>query len=267
MTFLSDFRFLDQAALALERGLKGVLDKVPDAKLQSVGALVEAAILSRTTRTCAPIVRRFENSAVVRALRAAEKSALHLFGGKSDGAAFGFMSLKALPADELREPVYALQLAARKAMVLKRDVDRTKARLSGAIGEMVDNVLDHSGDPSSALIGFYGDSERFEVAVGDAGVGVLASLRTNPKFSYLQDEGSAMSVAIQNGNSRYGPVQDRGYGFGTLFRALNTLDAGVRLRSGDYALETFGRKVGDRIPEASQKATLRGFVVSFTLQL
>lgn len=267
MTSLSDLRFLDQAALALERGLKGALDKVPDAKLRSVGALVEAAILSRSNPACVALVRRFEKPAVVRALRAAERSPLELFVGKTQGAAFGFMSLKALPADELKEPVYALQLAARKAMLFKRDADRTKARLSGAIGEMVDNVLDHSGEPASGLIGFCGNEERFELAVGDRGMGVLASLRMNPKFSYIQDPGTAMSVAIQDGNSRHGPVQDRGYGFGTLFRALNTLDAGIRLRSGDYALQTSGHKVGERNPEASQKAALRGFVVSFMLKL
>ena len=244
----------------------GALSKVPDATLRSVGALVEAAILSRMNPACDALIRRFEKPAVVRALRAAERSPLELFVGKTQRGAFGFMSLKAVPTDDLKEPVYALQLAARKAMLFTRDAERAKARLSGAIGEMVDNVLDHSGEPGSGLIGFCGNEERFELAVGDTGMGVLASLRTNPKFSYLQDEGTAMSVAIQDGNSRHGPVQDRGYGFGTLFRALNTLDAAVRLRSGDYALQTSGRKPGERNTEASQKATLRGFVVSFTLQ-
>jgi len=267
VTPLSDLRFLDQVALAFERGMKTALASVPHARLKSIGALVEVAVMAQSNRDLTSLFRRFEKPGMVRALKAAQISPLEIFGGRTEQGTYGFMSLNESSADDLREPVYGLQLAARKAMHFQRDSTRTKAKLSGAIEEMIDNVLDHSGKPTSGLIAFFGTEKQFEAAIGDAGMGVLASLQTNPKFSYLQDAGTAMSVAIQDGNSRHGPVLDRGYGFGTLFRALNSIDAAVRLRSGDYALETSGRSPTERTANVSQKATLRGFVVSMTLHI
>lgn len=264
---VSDFRFIDQLTVAVDRGVPDPLARAPNASLENLGALIEAAVLCQTNSLLAPLVNRSKDRGLVKSLTAAQESPLEIAIGSLAAKSWGFMALCETTVQELRDRLYVFQLAARKAMCFRGQASKAKAKLCGAIGEMVDNIIDHSNAVSSGVVAFCGEEQRFEVSVGDAGIGVLASLRTNPKFSYLQDSGTAMSVAIQDGNSRYGPLQDRGYGFGTLFRALTTLDASIRFRSGDYALESSGRSPTERTAKASQKGTLNGFVISVRLDL
>lgn len=264
---VSDFRFLDQVTVAVDRGVADPLALAPNASLENLGALVEATILSAASPPLRGLLKRFKERGPVESLAAARRKPLETEVGTDASRSWGFVTLRETTVEELRDRLYVFQLAARKAMCFRRQASKAKAKLCGAICEMVDNIVDHSNAVTTGVVAFCGNDQRFEVSVGDAGIGVLASLRTNTKFSYLQDAGTAMSVAIHDGNSRYGPRQDRGYGFGTLFRALTTLDAAIRFRSGDYALESSGRGPTERTAKASQKGTLGGFVVSVRLDL
>jgi hypothetical protein len=163
--------------------------------------------------------------------------------------------------------LHSLLFAVQKSLNFSRKTSRARQQICGAVEEMVDNIYEHSEAPDTGVVAFYGSPEYVEVSVGDAGIGVLSSLRSNPKFSYLRDTGTAMAEALKDGNSRYGPGEDRGYGFGTLFRALNSLDAELRFRSGDYALEITGRSPSLRNPRILQKGELRGFVVTLQIAL
>jgi len=267
MTRLADYRMVDHVTLALERGVPDVFNHIEQLQPVALGPIVETISLAWTNRSITPFVRQFDCQSLVQTIRAAREKPLVPHYGSNGSRQWGFICLQAATADVLREPLHGFELAARKAMRFRVSANKAKAKICGAFQEMVDNVLDHSGAPHTGIAGFLGSTEHFEVSVGDAGMGMLASLQSNPALSYLSDAGSAMVVGLADGNSRFGLGQDRGYGFGTLFRALNTLDADLRFRSGDYALEVGGRSLSLRNARILQKAAQQGFVVSLKLTL
>jgi hypothetical protein len=262
---LPNYRLLDQVSLALERGNQVALSKGQNQSIVGLGALIETRILGCVRPLLNDLLPLFETHDVVEDLKRAETQPLRVIHGSNGTKQWGLLCLSDASVQELAEPLHLFQLETQKALRLQQKANKGKARICGAVGEMVDNIFEHSGALRTGVVAFLGSSETFEVSVGDAGKGILASLQTNPTFAYLRDAGTAMAVAIKDGNSRYGPGMDRGYGFGTLFRALNTLDAEIRFRSGDYALEISGRSPSLRNPYISQKSELHGFVVSVRL--
>ena len=68
-----------------------------------------------------------------------------------------------------------------------------------ALGELQDNVFEHSGRPESGVVAYAASNGAFEFVVADAGRGVLASLRENPEFAGLADSGAALRVAVLTG--------------------------------------------------------------------
>ena len=114
------------------------------------------------------------------------------------------------------------------------------AGLMGALGELQDNVFEHSGRPDSGLVAYGASTGAFEFVVADAGRGVLASLRENPEFMHLANSGTALRVAASDGVSRHVHSTGHGYGIGQLFRALANHAADLRFRSGDHALRIWG---------------------------
>ncbi len=137
------------------------------------------------------------------------------------------------------------------------------AGLMGALGELQDNVFEHSGRPESGLIAYAASDGAFEFVVADAGCGVLASIRENPEFAGLADSGDALRAAASDGASRYARSTGHGYGIGQLFRALAHDAAELRFRSGDYALRLWGDapSLTGRV-DLAQKAWLDGFTIS-----
>lgn len=135
--------------------------------------------------------------------------------------------------------------------------------LMGALGELQENVFEHSGRPSSGLLAYGAGNGAFELVVADAGRGVLASLRENPEFAHLADSGAALRVAASDGASRHARGTGHGYGIGQLFRALAHHAAELRFRSGDHALRLWGDapSLTGQV-EIAQKAWLDGLVVS-----
>jgi anti-sigma regulatory factor (Ser/Thr protein kinase) len=135
--------------------------------------------------------------------------------------------------------------------------------LMGAIGELQDNVFEHSGRPASGLLAYGASNGAFEFVVADAGRGLLASLRENPEFAHLSDSGAALRVAASDGASRHARNTGHGYGIGQLFRALAHHAAELRFRSGDHALRLWGDAPSlTGHVELAQKAWLDGLVIS-----
>jgi len=135
--------------------------------------------------------------------------------------------------------------------------------LMGALGELQDNVFEHSGRPESGVVAYAASDGAFEFVVADAGQGVLASLRKNPEFSLLADSGAALRVAASDGASRHVRSTGHGYGIGQLFRALAHDAAELRFRSGDYALRLWGDapSLTGQL-ELAQKAWLGGLTIT-----
>ncbi len=140
---------------------------------------------------------------------------------------------------------------------------RLVAGLMGALGELQDNVYEHSGKPDSGLVAYAVSANAFEFIVADGGMGALASLRMNPAYTHLKSAAEALELAMSDRASRFGSNTGRGYGIGTLFKAL-ARDAGeLRFRSGDYAISIDGdgpALTGRK--HVVQKAWLDGFAVS-----
>jgi hypothetical protein len=132
----------------------------------------------------------------------------------------------------------------------------------GAILELEGNVEEHSGRASTGIVGYRREEEEFEFVVADLGVGVLASLKTSIEFRTLNDAGTALRLALQDGVSRFDGDPARGFGFRQLFLTLASLEGSLRFRSDDHALVISGR--GPKLSEASliQKTGFSGFAVS-----
>jgi hypothetical protein len=135
--------------------------------------------------------------------------------------------------------------------------------LMGALGELQENVYQHSGRPETGLMAYATVNGAFELVVADSGVGALASLRQNPEYSQLSNSGEALKVAVSDGASRHGRVSGRGYGIGQLFRALAHDAANLRFRSGDHALRLWGDAPSlSGHFEVAQKAWLDGMIIT-----
>jgi hypothetical protein len=123
---------------------------------------------------------------------------------------------------------------------------QTSNGIIGAVQELVSNVDEHSRDSESGVVAFAGTSSHFEFSVSDLGIGVLASLRSNPEHVSVSDDGKALELSIRDGVSSI-PNSGRGYGISYLFRALVGVSGFVRFRSGRSALHLEGEISGERI--------------------
>lgn len=112
----------------------------------------------------------------------------------------------------------------------------TAKALTGAVSEIINNVWQHAQAMSPALLVYHLEPERVHIGVADVGVGVLNSLRTNPRYESLTTSMSALKKAMAVGVSRY-DEQGHGYGFDTLLRAVADQWGAVRLRTGQAVLE------------------------------
>ena len=152
-------------------------------------------------------------------------------------------------------------MAARQAAEAVGFASATAQSLAAAIREMESNVHEHSERAPTGIIAFQAQPMDFEFVVGDAGVGILATLREAPEYKHLSDHGRALHTALQEGVSRHGRSGGRGNGFRDLFRGLGDLDADMRFRSGDHALTISGRP-DLRQAVLAQKAYFQGFLAS-----
>lgn len=105
--------------------------------------------------------------------------------------------------------------------------------LAGAVIEMVDNTWLHSDAASLGLLAYQIRRRKFAFSVVDTGIGMLESLKQNPRIRYLSSSMEAIVKAIEPGVSRF---EHGGMGFPSLFHALASLWGTVRIRSGEAAL-------------------------------
>lgn len=151
---------------------------------------------------------------------------------------------------------------AENAAVTQKIPRQFAVRLIGALIELCDNVNEHSGRIETGIAAYAASPGKFEFVVADCGIGVLASLKKNPRFADLRDSGEALDKAIRDGNSGL-QIPGRGQGLGNLFRALVRDEGELRFRSGDYALSISGSSpsVQGRI-ELSKQPWFDGMVIS-----
>lgn len=152
-----------------------------------------------------------------------------------------------------------------KSLVENGQFDPTLAKkLAGALGEMIDNVIQHSGSrrelPARGIMAYTVTAQTMAYAVADVGQGVLASLRTNPTWSGLATASDALKAAVESGaSSRHGIA---GTGFKTAIRAIADLSGTLRFRTDNAALTIDGKSAAGRLGLRSSSPRLPGLQVS-----
>jgi hypothetical protein len=179
----------------------------------------------------------------------------------------GFIKPGSVKDAEARLNLNHFYLSAQRAAELSGFPKKLAQGLVGAIGELEDNIHDHRR-PRTALVAYRSVAAGvFEFVVGDAGVGVLHSLKESGYYPGLTDSGDAMRVALTDGATRHGPQSGHGLGFRPLFTALANRHGSLRFRSGDHVLLISGKNPSLARAVIAQRAASPGFVVSVTCSL
>lgn len=155
----------------------------------------------------------------------------------------------------------------RRSLIDRLRLTPGRARgIAGALGEMVDNVVQHAGlgDTPRGIIGYEVSEAALSFAVADLGRGVLSSLRDNPTHRHISTDAAALVSAVTTGASSRPGVA--GTGFADLNRALADLDGYLTFRSGSARLFLDGRGGGARRHNVSNSPEMIGFQLSVTAQ-
>jgi len=131
-----------------------------------------------------------------------------------------------------------------------------------AFGEMVNNVWDHSMSDYPGLVAYEVQEKRATFCIADVGVGVLHSLRQNPRFESLKTSNAALNLALKDGVSRF-DGQGRGYGFSDLLRGVANQWGIARLRTGEATVVLDHTSEG-RTRHSSYAPFLPGLQVAFS---
>ena len=250
------FAALDGIAFAAARGRLGSL---PEYAAGDLGPLIEMVQLARSgllpPPSSAPWLRLNGTETVLRAAAGGSER-----WASPHGSGSGFLRCDVMQNEPMRWTSFKLE--AHKAALAAGFPSQAVGRLMGAMGEIADNVLEHSESASTGFVVFAGGPRSFEFAVADDGIGALASLRSNPEYAYLADEGDALQCALTDGESRFGKAAQRGTGFSTLFKSLVNMNATLRFRSGDHALGMQGKSPTLVNAHVARKPRASGFMVS-----
>jgi hypothetical protein len=201
----------------------------------------------------------------------AVNSLRNILRGTSHSRAADDTSIKARPIEFFRSPqsnedvedpnwiAFCLRLmdAGVKAGLAKQ----FSQALAGTFEEMTGNLLEHSEEPLSGVVGYRSSAGEFEYVVADAGIGVLQSLRQHSDYSWLSDSGEALETAVSAGESRHGRKQLRGFGFNQLIFNIAQRNSYLRFRSGDHSYSIDGTRPTP-LRKTQHCAHFQGFLIS-----
>lgn len=255
------FGFLDDVALAAARGRVDPAAHLRSARVRQLGPFLELFGLQRANAL--PVDAAPEcplGEALRRALQAQHAGrGIYL---TADGGRIGFIATtrSAQAADRVEWTAFCRKVQEAAELALPK---LAAMGMVGALREIEDNVHLHSQRPDDGIVGFRGNSGEFEFVVADSGIGILKSLRQSPDYQHLDDAGTAIKIALTDGQSRLRYVDaGRGFGFRDLFIGLANLNGELRFRSDDHALTISGASPSLVTARLSQKVRYQGFVAS-----
>jgi hypothetical protein len=138
--------------------------------------------------------------------------------------------------------------------------------LSAAFIEMADNAVCHSESLDGILAGYHTSNARAVFCVADAGIGILASLKSCQEHADLSSHADAIRRALRSGISRFGRGHG-GLGFNQVFKALVAENGTLRFRSGEACISMDGRDLDADNGTASYVLGRKGFQVSVGCRL
>lgn len=174
----------------------------------------------------------------------------------SPHAPYGFAKTAHLQSDDPTSTEFYMR-AKRAAAAAGFSADYC-GKITAAIGEFESNISEHSQQADSGYVAYVARQDCMEFVVADLGVGVLASLRSNPSFASLADAGTALELALTEGVSRHSNESARGYGFRPLLVGLANISDHIRIRSGDHSREFFFGDDRRLLSRTIQKPFLEG---------
>lgn len=180
----------------------------------------------------------------------------------SPDLAIGFVRVRRSHTDVTNLAWTTFRLNLQRALITAGFRERWAKQIVGAIGELEDNIHTHSFAVQTGLLAYHVRDRSLECVVLDRGIGVLASLRQCEEFSFLNDHGSALKIALGDGNSRYGTTSGRGWGFHELFVGLVNSNAHLRFRSGDHLLSIEGDRPDVAAAAIRQRAHGKGLLIT-----
>ena len=261
-----DFHILDDLALAAQRG-RGGLQSFGSAMVTSrIGPLGELVLLERTGCMELPAIRTlppsFQRSRLIDALSTDRPSfsvgqELHL----------GFIRTLRNPRNDVDVQWINFCRRAQQAAEASGLSKRISQGLVGAIGELEDNIHLHSERSSTGFIGYRAVAGEFEFLIADSGIGALSSLKQCSAYSLIKDAGTALRIALTDGESRFGPDTGHGIGFQSLFTGLANLNGFLRFRSDDHGLVIDGQNPNLISAKLLQCAYLDGFLASIVCRI
>lgn len=133
-----------------------------------------------------------------------------------------------------------------------------RASLRIALDEIAENVVQHAGAPTGgfAVAQRWLKNHRLEIAVADLGMGILSSLRQNPRLGHIDSDVHAIRLALQPHVSAT-PQRNSGIGL-FITRLLLEANGGLLfVRSGHGLAEA-----GARASEATLDLALPGTLIA-----
>lgn len=139
-------------------------------------------------------------------------------------------------ADSDEDVKHAFLLELRKRLDDESVAAPSAQAIVGATGEMVDNIWQHAGPGQDAIAAFQIQAKSLWISIGDCGRGMLATYATHDDVKTTHD---ALRAAVREHRSST-RQPGRGQGFRKLLDVLSSMDASLRVRTGDASLETEG---------------------------
>lgn len=199
-----------------------------------LGPLAELLIFRRRSTTADVAVKMRNMGALGEAFRKASKGSRWTYAPAPGVGVLRFQHGSLQDDEELVKHQFVLGLLqGAKAATMPA---QSAQALAGAAGELIDNVEQHAGPGQDALAAFQVRPGSMWIVVGDAGQGMLPTYNKFDDVSTTQD---ALRAAVIEHRSSTGDSQ-RGLGFKDLMHALRSLDASLRVRTGDASLELEG---------------------------
>lgn len=229
----------------------------------SVGSIVEYELHRKFNRADLPRLSTYTSSPIV------NKIELLANGGQLPIS----YSLQATEVDAIAIPRNLSHQPNWTAFVKRAEVsalaagfeDQVAIGLSGAIGELADNIMQHSKAEDSGIAAFAQTSNGFEYVVADSGIGILNSFRQAAEFQSIRDDIEAMEMATTAGVSRHGRGSRRGFGYRAVLLPLRVAEGIIRMRSGKAVLDIVGSGIKANQIGGSQRPTHQGLVISVKL--
>lgn len=261
---LLDFHFLDDLALAVQRNRVSGRSLLNAVEIERIGPLLELLVLGRPGSLEGVAVGSLSGCPIVDQLRSAIRRGTTNGSIRADaGTKVGFITTGRNPASEDQSPWTAFCFAVQQAAEFSGLPKQQARGLVGAMREIEENIHLHSQRPMDGVVGYRATKQEFEFVVADSGIGTLASLKLSPDYQHLSDSGTAIRIALTDGESRLKyENQGHGYGFHGLFVGLANLNGHLRFRSDDHALTIDGSSPSLMTTRLSQTARLQGFVAS-----